>query len=312
MEARRKAHDQQQQAVENSGDAERGDDDPQRTQRQIGGDLAGLTVDGGIGQLVLLAVAHKPDGIERLFVALDGERQGGAVLYHGQILVRHFFLRVGVVDDLFKRFFLQLTPCQHGVFGVVDVACLRIKSAEVARIEGHLLAGFVGSELLADVVVKGERRVVCIALYRLAYLAADAVGFCRLGSEYSARVMVLGFDMEFAVEHGAIAPIGHIDAAEALDQIGLAIFARDKRMAFDLPDIRFLALFLGDRKRNDMLTFPVGADLVKQHGRAAAVGTKADGVLLVIGHQLRAAGGADIGIALKVALRLGVVVGIVV
>ena len=67
-------------------------------------------------------------------------------------------------------------------------------------------------------------------------------------------------------------------------------------MLFYFSDISFLALFFVKLKRNNIVGLPFTANLVKEHRSAQAIRAKADRVVFVVCHKLRAAVGAGINI----------------
>ena len=148
---------------------------PYRTERKVGGDLAGLTVHGGVCNAVFVAAAHEPD---RVHGAADR-------LY----LCRIFAFRLGQAE-LFvaHRSLYRLAACVYP-FGVgdylpldllvvlvgIDVPGLGVEAAEIRRSEGHRSLLPERSEALAEVVVKRDRRVVREAVETVIAAAAEII-----------------------------------------------------------------------------------------------------------------------------------------
>ena len=206
---------------------------------------------------------------------------------------------LGLAVDLvaFQEFLRrQLLKVTFRVVRVLVRALVRhvdVKAAQIARREGLAPLGVEGGEALADLIVKGLGGIVGPAVVCHVDVALDGV----LVGDQIVPVpagAALHLDLRPALLLDGIAPVGHIDRAEAVNQLFLLIAGRgEDRLARGLAVFAFAALAVhleGDDKAG-VLDF---AQPVKEDRRAAAVGAEGLGVGLVGGHQACAAARAGI------------------
>ena len=159
-----------------------------------------------------------------------------------------------------------------------------VKAAQVARREGLAPLGVEGGEALADLIVKGLGGVVGPAVVCHIDVALDGV----LVGDQIVPVpagAALHLDLRPALLLDGIAPVGHIDRAEAVDQLFLLIARRgEDRFARGLAVFAFAALAV-HLEGNDPAGVFYLPQPIEENRRAAAVGAEGLRVGLVGGHQ---------------------------